>query len=102
MQVDFPEFLDDELAVDLISKLLRTDPNKRYGCLRNGVDDIKNHPWFHSIQWDTLTKKSIPKELIPWIPPLRDDLDASNFDRYDEGEEVEPYNNAEEDVFKDF
>lgn len=31
--------------------IMQADLSKRYGCLANGVDDIKNHPWFKGTDW---------------------------------------------------
>jgi hypothetical protein len=33
------------------------------------------------IEWDALVSKRLP---APWIPPIKDPLDVSNFDPYDE------------------
>ena len=36
----------ENVAKDLIRKLLVIDRTKRIGNLKNGADDIKNHKWF--------------------------------------------------------
>lgn len=43
--VDFPSHFSRQ-ARDLIRKLLTADLTKRYGNLKGGVRDIKNHPWW--------------------------------------------------------
>ena len=32
---------------DLIKRLLTPDRAKRFGCLKNGAEDIKKHKWYH-------------------------------------------------------
>ncbi|EER17036.1 cAMP-dependent protein kinase catalytic subunit, putative, partial [Perkinsus marinus ATCC 50983] len=43
-RVEFPRHFDSK-AKDLVKHLLVRDRLKRYGCLRDGVEDIKNHKW---------------------------------------------------------
>lgn len=50
---------------DLITNILQTDVSKRYGNLFNGVDDIKNHKWFSSIQWQSLFNRQIQAPYLP-------------------------------------
>ena len=38
-------------ARDLIKNLLQVDLSKRYGALKNGPEDIKNHPFFEGVDW---------------------------------------------------
>ena len=38
-------------AKSLVKHLLVADVTKRYGCLRNGANDIKNHRWFKNLDW---------------------------------------------------
>jgi serine/threonine protein kinase len=49
-------------AKDLITKLLVKDPSRRLGS-KSGADDIKPHPFFHSVKW-ALLRNSTP----PYIP----------------------------------
>ena len=44
-KVDWPKCIEN-VAKDLIRKLLVIDRTKRIGNLKNGADDIKNHKWF--------------------------------------------------------
>ena len=76
--MDFPSHFSRP-ARDLIRKLLQSDLTKRYGNLKGGVRDIKNHPWFHGVDWDALLKR----EVVPPIrPKVKADNDTSNFDDY--------------------
>ena len=58
-EVEFPPFITPA-AKDLISRLLQPDLSKRYGCMENGVEDIKNHKFFEEMDFGTLT--------TPWRP----------------------------------
>ena len=39
-------------AKSLVKHLLVADLTKRYGNLKGGVNDIKNHRWFNQIDWE--------------------------------------------------
>jgi serine/threonine protein kinase len=41
-------------AKSLIKHLLMSDLSKRYGNLKDGVNDIKRHRWFEGFRWDDL------------------------------------------------
>lgn len=71
-------------SVDLIKRLI-TDPNERLGI--NGVAEIKAHPFFVGIDWKNLREKK-----APYIPEIKNEVDVSNFDKY---EEEEPWNVVE-------
>ena len=65
-KVIYPRYFDKN-ASDLISHLLQTDITKRYGGLKNGVEDIKNHPWFAGIDWAELYATQIKPPFIPGL-----------------------------------
>ena len=67
-------------AVDLMKKLL-TDVDTRLG--KNGVNEIKNHPFFTNVDW-----KKIRTYEAPTIPKLSHPEDTCNFDKFDD---VEPW-----------
>ena len=48
---------------DLIKKLLMKDPEKRLGAC--GAREIKQHPWFNSIDWDAMVNG---RAMPPWKP----------------------------------
>uniref|UniRef100_A0A7N6FHR2 non-specific serine/threonine protein kinase n=1 Tax=Anabas testudineus TaxID=64144 RepID=A0A7N6FHR2_ANATE len=70
-------------AKNLICAFL-TDREVRLG--RNGVDEIKRHPFFKNDQW---TWENIRDTAAPVVPELASDIDTSNFDDIEEdrGEE---------------
>uniref|UniRef100_A0A5S6QWV9 cAMP-dependent protein kinase catalytic subunit n=1 Tax=Trichuris muris TaxID=70415 RepID=A0A5S6QWV9_TRIMR len=79
-KIRFPSHFTNELK-DLLKNLLQVDLTKRYGNLRNGVADIKNHKWFSSTDWISVYQKKID---APLVAKCRHPGDASNFDDYDE------------------
>lgn len=64
----------------MVKKLLTADRTKRLGCnLRSGARDIKEHPWFSRLNWDTVYACGLPP---PYVPKVRAADDTSNFDDY--------------------
>uniref|UniRef100_A0A8C7R0P6 non-specific serine/threonine protein kinase n=1 Tax=Oncorhynchus mykiss TaxID=8022 RepID=A0A8C7R0P6_ONCMY len=61
-------------AKDLICAFL-SDREVRLG--RNGVEEIKRHPFFRNDQW---TFHTIRQTVAPVVPELSSDIDTSNFD----------------------
>lgn len=52
-------------AYDLVEKLLRFEPKLRLGCGEAGVDEIKQHPYFASIDWEKLERKEVESPFKP-------------------------------------
>jgi serine/threonine protein kinase len=69
-----PEATISKDAKDLIRSFL-TDQSERLG--KNGVDEIKAHPFFKNESW---TFDNIQTSVPPVIPDLKSDDDTSNFD----------------------
>jgi len=91
-------------AKDLISRILVKRPPNRLGMLAKGESDIQHHPWFGDIHFFSLSQKRIE---APWIPPVENDLDSSNFDKFDESEiydytEDKALSEKENMLFEDF
>ncbi|OMJ27935.1 cAMP-dependent protein kinase type 3 [Smittium culicis] len=74
----------DPIARDLVEKLITSDLSSRYGNLKNGSKDIKNHPWFQEVDWNKLARLEI---AAPLIPAKKSGGDTGNFDRYPESHE---------------
>lgn len=79
-KVRFPSHFGSDLK-DLLKYLLQVDLTKRYGNLKAGVNDIKNHKWFASTDWIAIFQKKIE---APFIPRCKGPGDTSNFDDYEE------------------
>ena len=97
--VEFPSHFKDSNLKDLILRLLVKDIPKRLGCLRGGAQDIKEHRFFRSLDFDALVHRTLPS---PWQPELTDPLDTHHFDEYDEEDDVEPYRDDGSNWEKDF
>lgn len=82
-KVHFPKDFDND-AKSLVKHLLTIDLSKRYGNLKNGVSDIKNHRYLNSISWSNLFSKKIAP---PFKPVLRSTSDTSHFSPYETSDE---------------
>ncbi|XP_014299158.1 cAMP-dependent protein kinase catalytic subunit 1-like [Microplitis demolitor] len=80
----FPAHFSDDLK-DIINNLLQVDLTRRYGNLKDGVLDIKNHVWFRATDWDNIYNKKLKAS---YIPVCKNEGDASNFDFYNENSMV--------------
>lgn len=76
----FPKGFDSD-AKSLVKHLLVSDLSKRYGNLKNGVNDIKDHRFFGKLVFNNVLAKKVP---APWKPQLKGDDDTSNFEKYDD------------------
>ncbi|KAI9922252.1 hypothetical protein PsorP6_001687 [Peronosclerospora sorghi] len=75
-KLKFPRFFYRN-AMGLIKRMLSADLTIRYGCLKDGVEDIKKHKFFADVVWkDLLGRKSI----APIIPRVGNANDTSIFD----------------------
>ncbi|KHJ88735.1 protein kinase domain protein, partial [Oesophagostomum dentatum] len=69
-QVKFPSHFSNELK-DLLKNLLQVDLTKRFGNLKNGVADIKNHKWFGSTDWIAIYQRKITPASFSKCEPGR-------------------------------
>ncbi|XP_052274279.1 cAMP-dependent protein kinase catalytic subunit alpha isoform X1 [Dreissena polymorpha] len=79
-KVRFPSHFSSDLK-DLLRSLLQVDLTKRFGNLKNGVNDIKNHKWFSTTDWIAIYQKKVE---APFVPKCKGPGDTSNFDDYEE------------------
>jgi protein kinase A/protein kinase X len=83
-RIDFPRHFDVK-PKDLIKRLLTQDRAKRFGCLKNGPEDIKKHKWYKGYDWNVVYARQIKP---PMIPSVKAADDTSMFDRYPESTEA--------------
>ncbi|XP_075252390.1 G protein-coupled receptor kinase 3-like [Convolutriloba macropyga] len=62
--VDLPSPMSDELK-ELLTGLLKRSPGERLGCKGKGVDEIKELPFFASIDWSHVYHHRLSPPLIP-------------------------------------
>jgi hypothetical protein len=78
---------------------LQTDLSKRYGNLKGGVTDIKEHRFFKDMAWDQLVVRKIKPTYIPTLKGMDD---TRHFSKYPDSEAKSPQVKASEDPFKDW
>lgn len=83
-RVDYPKHFDVK-AKDLIKRLLTADRAKRFGCLKNGAEDIQKHKWYKGMDWALLADRAVRPSFIPAVKAPDD---TSMFDRYPESTEA--------------
>lgn len=97
-KLHFPKGFDND-AKSLVRHLLISDLSKRYGNLKNGVNDIKHHRYMNTINFNNLLAKKISP---PYRPKVKSPGDTSNFTTYDETnsevQEIKP----SDDPFKEW
>ena len=63
-------------STDILKRLI-CDADTRLG--RNGVEEIKAHPFFDNLEWDKL------RDMTPsYIPVIASEISNENFDQFDE------------------
>ena len=86
--VEFPSHVRDRDLKKIVIQLLARDVPRRLGCLRGRDQDVRAHTFFNAVDWEELRSRRV---ATPWIPQLSSPLDTSNFDAYDENDDVEPF-----------
>ncbi|KAK3996354.1 Serine/threonine-protein kinase cek1 [Cladorrhinum sp. PSN332] len=82
-RLSWPEWSEDSIsteAKDLVNKLLCPDPQQRLGANRedkyqSGGVEIRSHPWFKDLNWDTLLQ-----DEAEFVPNLENPEDTEYFD----------------------
>lgn len=99
-KLKFPSWFESR-ARDLVKGLLMTDHTKRLGTLKNGVADIKNHPYYQGANWEKLFNRQYP---APIPIKTKGTGDTSNFEKYPESTEDKsaPLTAQQQAEFKDF
>ena len=62
---------------------------------------MKNHKWFRGVDWELVFERKIP---APWVPYLRNELDACWFDKIPDTprNQNDPITEEEQHLFADF
>lgn len=76
-KVKFPPNTMSKDAQDLLTRMLVPNPAKRLGSLAGGRQDLFRHKWFKTTDFRALREM---EPTAPWIPKIKDPLDASAFD----------------------
>ena len=79
-KIKFPSNFPKD-AKSLVKHLLVADLGKRYGNLKGGVNDIKDHRWFGNYPWKKLLERQIE---APYVPKVRGEGDTSHYSQYPE------------------
>ncbi|XP_054282463.1 cAMP-dependent protein kinase catalytic subunit alpha-like [Macrosteles quadrilineatus] len=64
LKYKMPRSFSSELK-DLVKNLLQRDLTRRYGNLKRGVDDIKCHKWFKTINWLAILNRRVTAPFQP-------------------------------------
>ncbi|CAL8102978.1 unnamed protein product [Orchesella dallaii] len=102
-KVKFPNFMGEDCK-DIVKNILQVDLTRRFGNLKNGVHDIKNHKWFQSVDWNAVFHKKITP---PFKPEVSHPGDARHFQPFeseiarDEGK-AKPGDDQYDKYFVDF
>ncbi|EAW19067.1 protein kinase RIM15 [Aspergillus fischeri NRRL 181] len=77
---DEAEELASQEAIDLMNRLMTLDPRERIGAnvddkFPNGGAEIRSHPWFSDINWETLLE-----DKAQFVPNLENPEDTEYFD----------------------
>merc|ERR1711933_350803 len=93
----------NEDARDVIKKLLTRRQASRFGNLSRGHLDIKDHPWFASLDFERLKARKLK---APWKPKVTNPLDSRTFDDFSKVEREKFRGKAlsadEQKLFADF
>ena len=76
----FPTHFSSDLT-DLLSLMIQMDLTKRFGNLKGGVDDIKEHRWFSDVNWMATYQRNVP---APFKPKVKGSGDSSNFGQHED------------------
>ena len=76
-KLKYPSYLSHQ-ATDLLQQLLTRDPTQRLGSGETDAGEIRQHPFFASIDWAALLQG---KTQAPGTPTVHGSLDTSQFDQ---------------------
>ncbi|KAI8072001.1 kinase-like domain-containing protein [Thamnidium elegans] len=74
--LEFPSRFDP-VTCSFLTGLLEKEACERLGWGEDGIEEIKAHPYFNSIDWDMVAQRKLKP---PHIPSIKNETDLSNFD----------------------
>jgi len=74
----FPSFVQDQVAIHFIKKLLCRVVERRLGCGTSRWQAVKNHPYFNEFSFDDLLSRKLLPPLVPEVlsPAAKSDRSA--------------------------
>jgi len=73
MTPEYPPKFFSPRCKDFLQQLLHKDPDKRLGKGKNGINEIKKHPWFEEINFGLLEARSIDPVFVPNLDEVNAD-----------------------------
>eukprot|EP00117_Sycon_ciliatum_P024569 scpid30854/ scgid1514/ Protein kinase C alpha type len=73
----FPRHISEE-AKSICEQFMKKSPKARLGAGMNGQDDIKSHPFYHTMDWTKLMSREMPP---PFKPVTKSPKGVDNFDK---------------------
>jgi len=95
----WPEEMEPE-ARDIIDKLLNPDASQRLG--HNGADEVKAHPFFAGINWDTLLQENREDIFVPHLDNPEDTSYHENHRQSKSGSSMDTFPISTGQDFKGF
>ena len=71
---------------EIVKKLLKVYQSKRLGRTKGGASSVMKQKWFSGFDWGSLLNRELDP---PFVPEVKDPLDSSNFDCYEEEEDID-------------
>ena len=78
VEFSFPKKYFNDDAKHLVKQLMQKNPRKRLGNGSNGIDEIKQHPFFKGIDWEELSSRTME---VPFKPNMETDIDTKYVDK---------------------
>jgi len=83
-RIKFPANFDkkagDTVCKSMCSALLQPEVHQRLGYLKGGANDVKVHPYFSSIDWDSISKRQTPAIWKPDAAMLKKNTSVQSED----------------------
>ncbi|GAQ78430.1 putative cGMP-dependent serine/threonin protein kinase [Klebsormidium nitens] len=69
--VSIPTYNLSPDLTDLLTRLLEKDPDRRIGA-EKGLQEIRDHPWFHGFDWGALERRELTPPFVPVVSSPQD------------------------------